>query len=249
MTRYKSNNRERGTYRNRREKQANSVMNMLRLNCGKNVTEVAQEAGVHPTVITKGEAGLFHGRAASYEKVARYFGVSLEDLILGNLSEVLTRIAPPLPADVDGNRRKEHSKAVHRLRTGSLGEQIVEQLEIQRLAGTGYEQSVCREFADDPRAGFDILSYDSAGNQIYIEVKSTSGDEYEPFPISKGELRFIELAKEKGLDYRIYRLYGVRSLEEYQMQVFTLADLDKICFEPQRYTVTYTDQEVQSDAE
>ena len=55
--------------------------------------------------------------------------------------------------------------------------------------------------------GYDILSFDLIDGriqEIYIEVKTTNGDITTPFFMTVNE---IEFAKEKQIQYRIYRLY------------------------------------------
>ncbi len=58
----------------------------------------------------------------------------------------------------------------------------------------------------DDSAGYDIKSYDPVtGNDIYIEVKTTSGSAVTPFYISENELLFSEAHSN---NYKLYRLYN-----------------------------------------
>ena len=52
--------------------------------------------------------------------------------------------------------------------------------------------------------GYDILSYDSQGNEIYIEVKTTLGNEKSSFYITANELLKSEQEKERYFLYRVY---------------------------------------------
>lgn len=53
-------------------------------------------------------------------------------------------------------------------------------------------------------AGYDILSYDENGSEIFIEVKTTKGPKNSDFYISPGELKF---SKENSDKYFLYRVY------------------------------------------
>ena len=55
-----------------------------------------------------------------------------------------------------------------------------------------------------PDAGFDILSFDPAGRQRHIEVKSTPGSESSAFFITKNELAFGAAHPES---YEIHRVF------------------------------------------
>ena len=52
--------------------------------------------------------------------------------------------------------------------------------------------------------GYDILSYDVDGNEIFIEVKTTSRDKYAGFIITANEL---DVAREYRTKYWIYRIF------------------------------------------
>jgi hypothetical protein len=53
-------------------------------------------------------------------------------------------------------------------------------------------------------AGFDILSFDKAGNELFLEVKTTVGPSTTPFYITRNELCF---SKECPESFRLYRVY------------------------------------------
>ncbi|WP_275936411.1 MrcB family domain-containing protein [Fructobacillus pseudoficulneus] len=54
--------------------------------------------------------------------------------------------------------------------------------------------------------GYDILSFDEDGNELYIEVKTTKQGEETPFYISSNEVDFARTHPE---NYVLYRLYNV----------------------------------------
>jgi len=92
---------------------------------------------------------------------------------------------------------------------GVSGEEFVYLLEKQELNSLGLNELAenviwaSKEIGDG--LGYDILSYDENGDEIFIEVKTTRGGPSTPFYISANE---IEVSKEKGAAYRIYRLFS-----------------------------------------
>ena len=60
-------------------------------------------------------------------------------------------------------------------------------------------------------AGYDILSYDESGNQIFIEVKTTQYPIRTDFFISPGEIKF---SKDNKDNYFLYRVYNFDRLNQ-----------------------------------
>ncbi len=95
---------------------------------------------------------------------------------------------------------------------GKLGEQLALAYERNRLKESGITDVEEKVFltSDNPAYGnaypCDLISIDSNGNTVYIEVKSTRGAALAPFFISKEELKFSE--DHEG-SYRLYRFYNV----------------------------------------
>jgi len=91
---------------------------------------------------------------------------------------------------------------------GKAGEEFV--LEIERRVLIKAERAdLARKVrwvsADDgDGAGFDILSYDSAGKERLIEVKTTNGAARTPFFITRVE---NEVAHERPSDWQLYRVH------------------------------------------
>ena len=53
-------------------------------------------------------------------------------------------------------------------------------------------------------AGFDVLSFDDSGQEMYIEVKTTNGGNRTPFFISQNEVSFAKRNSERFCLRRIY---------------------------------------------
>ena len=91
---------------------------------------------------------------------------------------------------------------------GLAGEKLVIAHEQDRLKKLGLNQLVNKVehvALKDPKAGYDVRSYDDAGNEIYIEVKTTKGSASNAFYISKNE---VETSKVLGKKYWIYRVHS-----------------------------------------
>jgi hypothetical protein len=106
------------------------------------------------------------------------------------------------PVDYEERDRKNR-------RLGKIGEDLVFNYERARLTNAGRQdlvdrvEMVCRTMGDS--AGFDVRSVDEkSGDEIHIEVKTTSGPFSTPFFMSAAE---VEYAKSCPHEYRIYRVY------------------------------------------
>lgn len=104
-----------------------------------------------------------------------------------------------------GIRTNYAAKQKRQAKVGLLGELAVLKLEQERLARLGSKKMpkhISVEEGDG--TGYDILSYDDNGEEIYIEVKTTTKGGEEPFYLSLGELLCMQKYQEK---YKIFRLY------------------------------------------
>jgi len=82
--------------------------------------------------------------------------------------------------------------------------------------------------------GYDILSYDSQGNEIYIEVKTTPGNEKSSFYITANELLKSEQEKERYYLYRVFNFDMKKQQGELSVRRGSLKDL---CIMPKVYKV------------
>ena len=95
---------------------------------------------------------------------------------------------------------------------GDTGEKLVLEYEKWRLINAGLPKLanevrwVSKDIGDG--AGFDILSKNAEGSDIFIEVKSTTLGKETPIFFSKRESDFSEQKKE---DYHIYRVFDLRN--------------------------------------
>jgi hypothetical protein len=97
----------------------------------------------------------------------------------------------------------------HRNRTlGKAGEAFVVDVERRQLAESGHPDLARKvrwtAAEDGDGAGYDVLSFDRAGAERLIEVKTTNGSARTPFFLSRNE---CDLATERPADWRIYRAH------------------------------------------
>ena len=120
----------------------------------------------------------------------------------------LETIAPRvrLPRKVDFAARDESNREL-----GRAGEQWVLEFEHQRLLEANLPELVQGvDWVSDrlgDGAGYDILSFELAGQSRFIEVKTTNGAHGSSFIISRNELDF---SKEVGEAFFLYRLFQFR---------------------------------------
>lgn len=92
---------------------------------------------------------------------------------------------------------------------GYLGEELVYHSEKSRLRLSGHDSLAQKvrwiSKEDGDGAGFDILSFDSAGRERHLEVKSTMGGAKTPFFISRNEL---EYSREAPQHFELIRLHS-----------------------------------------
>ena len=127
-------------------------------------------------------------------------------------------VTPPIPTDTDEQiplglqrlvRKYDPVERDHQNRTlGKAGEAFVLDLERQRLEETDRTDLSRRvrwvANEDGDGAGFDVLSFDSTGCELLIEVKTTNGAARTPFFLTRNERN---LAIQRPKDWRIYRVH------------------------------------------
>lgn len=127
---------------------------------------------------------------------------------------------PPGPAEVSADDRmrrvvRKHDPAMRDARNrrlGTAGERLVLRHERHRLRAASLGDLaervrwIAREEGDG--AGFDILSFDSDGREMWLEVKTTTGPSTTPFYLTENEHRVSEENPDR---YLLVRLYDFRT--------------------------------------
>ena len=107
---------------------------------------------------------------------------------------------------------------------GEFGEEYVYRKERDRLikANSRFANKVTRNPALNHENGYDILSYTNDGDEIFIEVKTTTGDLEEPIYMSSNEYNLCKQLFQEGKNYQLYRVYRFsENIEDIKVKVFT----------------------------
>lgn len=120
---------------------------------------------------------------------------------------------------------------------GDAGEQIVIEHEQNKLRNLEFFDLIDQVIKAKDGEGYDIHSFDHNRRPIYIEVKTTTGRENEPFYLTHNELKFAEKHKE---NYFIFRVYGFRPNPHRNGKVFiwTWEDLTNAVKTPLQYEIS-----------
>ena len=122
---------------------------------------------------------------------------------------------------------------------GDAGEEFVYEYEKEcvkkyNLSDSKQVKWVSKEEGDG--LGYDILSFDSKGEEIYIEVKTTVGNEKSSFYITSNELLKSEQEKERYVLYRVYNFDIKKKLGNIAIKRGSLREL---CIMPQIYKAEF----------
>lgn len=88
--------------------------------------------------------------------------------------------------------------------------------------------------------GYDIQSYDESGNEIYIEVKTTSGDKTTPFDITQREL---ERSIEDSEKFYLYRISDFKDNDKVKLTILKGSLKEQnFALQPLQYVTIYNDE-------
>ena len=120
-------------------------------------------------------------------------------------------------------------------RIGDLGELLVLEWESEKLsrARTG-KSPVHMSASKGDGLGYDILSYDEKGREIYIEVKTTTGGPTRPFFITANEL---ERSIQNSSNFVLYRLFDFDPVKQTAKYFEIRGDLTEYCSNPVLFRV------------
>lgn len=118
-------------------------------------------------------------------------------------------------------------------RIGDLGELLVLQHEQEKLKSLGINkvpEHISKSKGDG--LGYDILSYDNNGKEMFIEVKTTAHGVNTPFYITRNELEKSKQDSDNFFLYRLYEFDDTDNKAKYYKQKGNLTDL---CINPILY--------------
>lgn len=130
----------------------------------------------------------------------------IDDINMESIIFTFEELKNKLPKEIDYLKLHEYQMHI-----GKLGEAYVYDYERKRLLdlGSKYYDDVDNTPSKDHNCGYDILSYDEDGSEIYIEVKSEAYDKNNDFFITSNELEKARQLISKGKKYYIYRVHNV----------------------------------------
>lgn len=113
----------------------------------------------------------------------------------------------------EGAKRDYVAREARNTALGQAGEALVLKFEHFRLAAAGQSQLADRvEHVAQTRGdglGYDILSFETSGEERFIEVKTTAFAKETPFFASRNE---VEFARDVRHQFHLYRLYEFRKM-------------------------------------
>jgi uncharacterized protein DUF3883 len=142
---------------------------------------------------------------------------------------------PSLPRRANGKHTDWMARQRENMVIGNLGELLVVQNEKEKLQRLNIEkvpEHVSKTQGDG--LGYDILSYNDLGEEIYIEVKTTTGAFDKSFYITENEL---QCSKRKGDKYFLYRLYNYNFNTDSAKYIIRSGNLEDLCANPWLYKV------------
>ena len=212
-----------------------NVFTFLRMHYGLTQGKLARECDLAVIDVSKCERKLFGIKFWKIQKIAAYFHVPLDAIIHDRFDLALRSLRGPAVIKASA-KRAIRQKQLKRVDNGLRGEEFVLEHERKKLAGTLYENAVDPHYSLDPSFGFDLLSFTTKGELLYIEVKTTSEDADEPFYMSANEKGFAEHCRDEGLQYELHRVYHVNGIP--QQIIYSLDDLLRFRYTPNDYIVT-----------
>ncbi len=111
-------------------------------------------------------------------------------------------------------------------RIGELGELLVYEHEQEKLKSLGIKKKPeHKSKSEGDGLGYDILSYDEKGNEMFIEVKTTKKNYNTPIFITRNELLRSSQDKDKFYLYRLYEFDDTNNKAKYYKRQGEMTDL------------------------
>jgi len=222
----------------KKTKQFLSVTNYLRHREGLTIAQLSQKTGISAMSISRIENGKWSVDIGPVLTLAKYYDVSVDAILRNDFMGIAAGL-------------KEQTAPLHKMyeqfakinaicqNNGLTGEQWVYLQECKRLERTVMKNAVNANYADDPEAHFDILSFTPDGQPIIIEVKSTNKGPGKDFYISAAELQVAKDCLEAGIRYEIHRVYYVQDARKIGCKVITAEELFRdYNIEPKNFRVS-----------
>lgn len=99
---------------------------------------------------------------------------------------------------------------------GIMGEEFIIAREKEKLQHTEYHNIIRHVSKTNNSAGYDILSYEIDGTELYIEVKTTDKN-YDSFYLTQNEISTALELQKLGKKYLIYRVVNIMAEPSYSI--------------------------------
>jgi hypothetical protein len=109
-----------------------------------------------------------------------------------------------------------------------------EQIKVTSFRIAARKQPLLMSAGEGRGKGYDILSYNRHGEQIFITVKATAGAEDESFTVSEAERKKSTQVPDRYYLYRVFRFNQTGGTGEYSVWH---GDLTPLCQNKDRYKV------------
>lgn len=160
-----------------------------------------------------------------------------DDINLESIIFTFEELKNKLPKEIDYLKLHEYQMHI-----GKLGEAYVYDFERKRLLdiGSEYYDDVDNIPSKDHNCGYDILSYDEDGTEIFIEVKTEAFDKGNDFFMTANELKKAKELISKGKKYYIYRVQNVlKNQEDIKLEIIkNILSSSQYKIEPYVYKVS-----------
>ena len=198
-----------------------NVAQYKRIMGGHSLTDMSHMTSIPVTDIAEIEKRNFSCGVHKLRALAQYNGITIDALVNNDFQAIL----PTLTCPANKTDASFTEAAPRIVQNGLIGEHWVFLQEKERLKGTPYENAVNPNYADEPGARFDIMSFTEDGAPILIEVKSTNKNASIPFQISPGEIAKAKECLDKGMQYEVHRVYHVDDTAKIGRRIISAEEL------------------------
>ena len=215
----------------------------MRSRLGLTQKQIAKATGLTEQDISRIENGADNPFIETFILLARYFNIPIDAFVHNNLKIALSSFTKP-PQILHNNSKRIKARRDKCDEIGHKGERWVYKEEYKKLRGTGHENGINPNFADNDEANFDLLSFDLNGRAIIIEVKTTTGDESDPFFISSNEINMAKQCIRNGKCYEIHRVHNINNPQKSGRVIITAEELfENFDFIPEIYKVVQKEKD------
>lgn len=198
------------------------VIKLLRDYLGLSQAELSKRAGITQADLSEMEHKAPYGQIAKYQRLAAALNTTVQSLLMNDANSI-----PLSFFDTAGTPEYNDALPMDHTILGRQGEELALQMEraklenitpvLSKLVMPYYKMKV-------PSPGFDILSFQSDGTPIYIEVKTTENTDASTFQLTKREHSTAERVTQSGERYLIYHFTAWGSHRQ-KLSIYNFAEL------------------------